>query len=264
MHQPPAISLQQHFAASDDAAELLSQDGAAPQTVDATGACLGELVELLMLKRSAPGTLTIRDRSARGHLFRKLLAGERPFSCVDGLGLYHASPGQAAIADEATDFADEARGALRAAGLVESAAWRLSGALRELLDNVDQHGGNEATCLSGFSVQPGEAWLCVADTGGGVLAGYRSSGLAVLPADAEEALKWAVLEHRSRTGMTERGTGFQTVANALRSLDASMRVRSDDASLELEQQGSAGDALLREQGQLSGFVVTMHLRWRDT
>lgn len=253
------ISLQEQFAASDDASEVLIRQE--PQQVDASDACFGVLIELLMLKRCAPDLLRIRDSSTRGRLLRSLLAGEDAFKCVDGLGLYHAAPGRAATADEATDFADQACGALRGAGMGSDAALRLSGALYELLGNVDEHTGGYATCLSGYTVQPGEAWLCVADTGEGVLAGYRNSTLVQRPRDAQEALTWAVLQHRSRTGAAGRGTGFVTVTNALRSLDASMRIRSDDASIELQQQGSNANALIREQGPLAGFVVSLHLRW---
>ena len=263
MHEPDVLSLQEAFAASDDAAELLSRDKSASQLVDATSSSLGALLELLLLKRSAKGTITIRDKSPRGQLLRELLASEAAFSCADGLGVYHAAPGRAATASEAVDFAEQARIALKMAGVVDTASWRLSGALRELLDNVDEHGGRTATCLAGYFVQPRQAWLCVADTGDGVLAGYAKTGSNSIPVDAQEALHWAVVRHRSRTGLPERGTGFQSVVSALRSLDGSLRVRSDDASIELEQRGSTVDVLMREQGQLPGFVVSMHLRWRD-
>lgn len=229
--------------------------------MDASNACFGELIELLMLQRNQPGRLNVKDASSRGSLFRDLLSGAEAFRCVDGLGLYRAPPGRAESADEATDFADNARVALKEAGLQHDAAFRLSGVLHELLGNVDEHAGGGATCLSGYSVQPGDAWLSVADTGAGVLAGYASSELLLKPADAREALGWAVLDHRSSKSEPGRGTGFQTVSNAIRSLDASLRVRSDDASIEIVQQGSDGKALIREQGQLRGFVVSIHLKW---
>lgn len=214
-----------------------------------------------MLQRNQPGRINVKDASSRGSLFRALLSGSEAFRCVEGLGLYRAPPGRAETADEATDFADNARVALKEAGLHHDAACRLSGVLHELLGNVDEHAGGDATCLSGYFVQPGEAWLSVADTGDGVLAGYMSSELPVKPADARQALSWAVLDHRSRKSEPGRGTGFQTASNAIRSLDASLRVRSDDASIELVQQGADGKALVRQQGQLRGFVVSIHLRW---
>ena len=47
----------------------------------------------------------------------------------------------------------------------------------------------------------------------------------------------------------------------MRSLDGCVRVRSDDASLELEQEADRSRFLLREQGKLRGFVVSVLLRW---
>lgn len=229
--------------------------------MDASSACFGELIELLMLQRNQPSRINVKDASSRGSLFRALLSGSEAFRCVEGLGLYRAPLGRAETAGEATDFADNARVALKEAGLPHDAAFRLSGVLHELLGNVDEHAGGDATCLSGYSVQPGEAWLSVADTGDGVLAGYVSSELLIKPADARQALSWAVVDHLSRKSEPSRGTGFQTVCNAIRSLDASLRVRSDDASIELVQQGADGRALVREQGQLRGFVVSIHIRW---
>ncbi len=230
-------------------------------TVDATGSCFAELIELLMLRRNSPERVQIRDSSPRGAQFRALLSSECAFRWSDGVGLYHAAPGCASLADEVNDFADRARVALGEAGMVSQASLRLSGALHELLCNIDEHAGSNATCLAGYSVEEGEAWVCVADTGDGVLAGYEGAALGEKPSDSREALRWAVLRHRSRTGEPGRGTGFQTVANALRSLDGSLRVRSDDASLELAQQSSDVSSLVREQGHLRGFVVSMHVRW---
>lgn len=256
--------MQEEFALSDDVAECLLRDDQSSQEVNASEVCFATLIELLMLKRSVPAILRIRDASARGDLFRKLLDGEDQFRCADGLGLYHASSGSVAGGDHANDFADHARKTLEDAGLGTEASVRLSGALFELLGNVDQHAGGSAICLSGYSVEPGQAWVCVADSGAGVVGGYRNSSLIDKPFDACEALDWAVVQHRSRTGERGRGTGFLTVVNALRSLDGALRVRSDEASIEVEQQGSDGSALVREQGKLSGFVVSMRLRWRHS
>ena len=257
-------SLQELFAAADDVAEMLTEEPDEALDVDAAGAPLGVLIELLLLKRAARTKVAISDASERGQLFRELLKSDQVFRCKAGLGLYNAKSKHVALEGAASDFCAEARGALRTAGVPDVAALRLSGALFELLDNVDEHAGDNATCLAGYAVEGNEATLCVADTGIGVHAGFRSANALPMPKDAGEALRWAVLEHRSRTGRPDRGTGFETVVNAFRSLDASMRVRSDDASLELVQQGSDADALVRKQGHLSGFVVSVQLRWHKS
>lgn len=261
MTQSPTPSLQEMFSAADDVSEMLSDEPDEPIHVNASGATLGTLIELLLLKRAARTNVAISDGSVRGQLFRELLASGQVFRCKGGLGLYNATALHVDSAGEASDFCNEARAVLRSAGMPDAASLRLSGALHELLNNVDEHAGQNATCLAGFEVQDGTASLCVADTGAGVLAGFQTGGVAAVPRSASEALQWAVIEHRSRTGRRDRGTGFETVVNAFRTLDASMRVRSDDASLELVQHGSDVDSLLRKQGQLSGFVVSVLLRW---
>jgi hypothetical protein len=264
MARSATSSLQETFSVADDVAEMLCDEPDEPLDVNASGASLGVLMELLLLKRAARTKVTIADSSARGQLFRELLSGGQVFRCKGGLGLYNAKSKHVDSAGEASDFCGEARAVLKLAGMPDTASLRLSGALHELLSNVDEHAGADATCLAGFEVEDGAASLCVADTGAGVLAGFQSGGAIVVPRSATQALQWAVLEHRSRTGLPGRGTGFQTVVNAFRTLDASMRVRSDDASLELVQQGSDADSLLRKQGQLGGFVVSVQLRWRKS
>ncbi len=249
---------------ADDVAEMLCDEPDEPLDVSASGASLGVLMELLLLKRAARTRVAIADSSERGRLFRALLSSGEVFRCRGGLGLYNATSKHVDSAGEASDFCSAARAALRLAGMPDTASLRLSGALHELLNNVDEHSGPGATCLAGFEVEAGAASLCVADTGAGVLAGFRSGSVTEVPRDAGEALRWAVLEHRSRTGLLGRGTGFQTVVNAFRTLDAAMRVRSDDASLELVQRSSDTDSLLRKQGKLGGFVVSVQLRWRNS
>ncbi len=260
MPNADAPSLQELFATSDDVAERLSDGDGREFVVDATGAPLGALVELLLLRRATPGVMRLRDGSARGHLFRGLLDEPLRFRCQDGLGLFHSAANQHTSSAERVDFCDRALEDFRGAGVPNTAALLLSGAMHELLDNVDEHAGADPACLAGYSVSPGEVSLCVADTGEGVLAGYRRSQLSAYPKDAEDALDWAVLRHRSRTGRSDRGTGFQSVMNAFRSTDASLRVRSDDASLELVQNGFDASTFIRKQGQLVGFVVSVHVR----
>jgi hypothetical protein len=105
-------------------------------------------------------------------------------------------------------------------------------------------------------------WLAVADTGQGVVRGYVSSFPDLAGLDAATALGWAVVDHRSRFGGTGRGTGFSTVMRAMLTLDAALRVRSDDASIEIEGASIGADWVVRDQDSLSGFVVSLHVRWR--
>lgn len=256
-----AISFQQRFAPSDDIAAVLAADQSDQSVrIDASGISLGALLELLMLKRGTHHAITVADASSRGRLLRRLLNSSQSYLSEDSRGALHRRAGH--DSDAATnDFADCFRAQLVAAGVVTTAALRLSGALHELLTNVDEHAGDGVEGLGAFEVLEREAWMVVADSGRGVFGGYEASPLANKPADAEQALKWAVIEHRSRTGDSARGTGFQTVVQSVRSLDGCVRVRSDNASLELEQEADRSRFLLREQGELRGFVVSVLLRW---
>ncbi|WP_127997652.1 hypothetical protein [Piscinibacter defluvii] len=255
-----AVSFQQRFARSDDIAAVLAGQFDQSVRVDASGIALGALLELLMLKRSSRRAVTVADASSRGRLLRRLLRSSQPCLSEASRGVLHMHSGH--DSDAATnDFADTFRAQLVSAGVVTTAALRLSGALHELLTNVEEHAGDGVDGLGAFEILGREAWMVVADSGRGVLGGYQASQLADKPADAEQALKWAVIDHRSRTGDAARGTGFQTVIQSVRSLDGCVRVRSDDASLELEQEADRSRLLLREQGKLRGFVVSVLLRW---
>jgi hypothetical protein len=255
-----AVSFQQRFARSDDVAAVLAGRAEKPVRVDASGVGLGALLELLMLKRGSDRAVAVADASSRGRLLRRLLKSPQPYLSEGARGVLHRRAGY--DSDAATnDFAEAFRAQLLAAGVVGTAALRLSGGLHELLTNVDEHAGEGVDGLGAFEVLDREAWMVVADSGRGVLDGYRASPLAAKPANAEESLKWAVIEHRSRTGEPGRGTGFQTVIQSVRSLDGCVRVRSDEASIELEQEADRSRFLLREQGKLRGFVVSVLLRW---
>lgn len=253
-------SFQQLFSSSDDVAVVLAARPNQILKVDASGGSLGALLELLMLRRGVDRAVTVSDSSRRGRLIRRLLKSRQAYCSEGQTGVLHR-PASGCDEAAANDFAETFHTQLVAAGVAKPAARRLSGALHELLTNVDEHAGEAVDGLGAFEVLDREAWMVVADSGRGVLGGYQESPLAHKPAGAEEALKWAVIDHRSRTGDPARGTGFQTVVQSVRSLDGCIRVRSDAASIELEQQAEQSRFLLREQGQLRGFVVSVRLRW---
>ena len=112
--------------------------------------------------------------------------------------------------------------------------------------------------MAAFDITPGNFWLAVGDSGVGALATYSAMPEVQ---SARQALDAAVVEHRSSTGDPARGLGFRQVLGALRSMDAALRVRSGDASLEIEGVGGSGNWVSREQQQLCGFVVSAHVRW---
>jgi hypothetical protein len=256
------MTFQQQFAQSDDAAAVLAGGRGSSLRVDASDASLAALLELVMLRRGTDNVFIVADSTRRGRLLRRLLKSPEPFLSDGACGMLELSALGGVTVDAATnDFADAFRVQLVQAGLVATAAQRLSAALHELLTNIDEHAGDGAGGLGAFEIAGREAWMVVADSGRGVLGGYRASPLETKPASVEEALRWAVIEHRSRTGDPQRGLGFQSVVQSVRSLDGCLRVRSDTASLELEQKADRSSFLVREQGQLPGFVVSALLHW---
>ena len=86
--------------------------------VDASGASLGALVELLMLRRTADRRIAVADSTPRGRLLRRLLASSRLFVSEGSCGAIHRPAGGNAAADAASnDFAKTFQTQLVAAGV---------------------------------------------------------------------------------------------------------------------------------------------------
>ena len=199
MHRPAEhVSFQQRFSASDDVAAVLAARPNQILKVDTTDCTLGALLEILMLRRGADRALKVSDSSLRGRLIRGLLKSSKDSRSEGGVGVLrlHASGCNEA---DANDFAEAFHALLVTASVAKPAARRLSGALHELLNNVHEHAGDDVEGLGAFEVLDREAWMVVADSGRGVLGGYLESPLPKKPVGPEEALKWAVVDHRSRT-----------------------------------------------------------------
>jgi anti-sigma regulatory factor (Ser/Thr protein kinase) len=220
--------------------------------------------------------LTLRDRwSAAGHAVKLLGAIERPLlqsvravvasdnvrdSCLAACGCLKvpAAPDHA-FADSQQRFLLGASAALKRAKFPTVARQRLLGAFGELIDNVFEHAGVRRWSIAAYEVDAeGRFTASVMDCGEGVLAGYLRNGMLTSESSATDALNLAVVEHRSSTGRSDRGLGFTQLMDALRSLDAFVRVRSDDASITL-QGGATSSGVhprLAEEFRLSGFVVS--------
>lgn len=140
----------------------------------------------------------------------------------------------------------------------------LKGAVVELISNISEHAGSGARGVAGFEMTPKGVAVTVADSGRGIVAGYVDADPDLDGLTADDALIMAVAEHKSRFSKNQsgRGTGFNTVVNVLRSLDATLRVRSGDSSIQSEGDPSDPSWALREQVELRGFVVSLILNWR--
>lgn len=179
-----------------------------------------------------------------------------------GYGVLHVQDDSKRTADLSVDFAEGLGAELERAGLPRSPKNLLQGALVELVSNIQQHAGSHPKGYALFEVVNESVVLSVFDAGRGVVDGYASVSPELARLSAADALLMAVRDHRSRLAPVEegRGTGFGTVARAMKSLDARLRVRSGNASLETAS-GAGAEWVLREQAELRGFVVSLVLSW---
>lgn len=232
--------------------------------VDASSLPIGPLVELLTFRRSSldeQTALRIRPdrpgfRSRRNSLST---SSTLDYSIDDTVGVLSIRPGYSKDDDlPLQQFLLDIRKRLGAPGVPQASAQALTGAVGELLDNLDEHAGTQWEALAAYDISSNGFWFAVGDSGQGVLATFKSSQDI---SSSAQALCAAVIEHRSSTGNHARGLGFRKVLDALRSMDAMLRVRSGDASLESEGQGGSGKWISREQVHLRGFVVSVHVKW---
>lgn len=225
---------------------------------------LGPLAELLIFRRksmSADVLIKMRNMGSLGNAFRSASSGGGwVYGSAPGAGVLRFQHGKPQDSEEDVkhQFLLGMLQGVRAAAMPEQSAKALAGAAGELIDNVEQHAGSGQDALAAFQVHPGSLWLAIGDAGQGMLSTYRQFEDV---SSTQDALRAAVIEHRSSTRDPERGQGFRKLMRALRSLDASLRVRTGDASLELEGMADSSQWILREQVQLVGCVISAHLRW---
>jgi anti-sigma regulatory factor (Ser/Thr protein kinase) len=257
------------YQALDDFAESIA---AAPADVDAIRAReleLGPLAELLVLRR---------QWQSQGRAFRLDTEGDQRCAAVrrvakpgalsgwhgEGVGAFHIDGGDEAAELAGHEFAMTAGRLASEVGMPADAARLWRGAFAELIGNVNEHAGGGARGIAVYEFRTNAVWIAVADNGQGVVRGYVSSGQGLDALDAATALTWAVADHRSRFSEPGRGTGFSTVMRAMLTLDAALRVRSDDASIETEEPALGVNWVVRDQDYLGGFVVSMCVGWRPS
>jgi len=247
-----------------DSTTLQCLRGGSEVVIGGDALSLGPLVETLMFRRRSirPGLrLKISIPQEIGSALRQLPEGRTwSFGRGGAVGVLRAQHGKPSEEDELESqrFLLALLRSATSAGMPRPAAQAIAGAAGELLDNIAQHAGPGEDALAAFSAEAGSLWLSVGDAGQGMLPTYSQYPAVTT---AKEALHMAVVEHRSSTGEPQRGQGFRDLLRALGSLDASLRVRTGDASLECEGPASARPWVSREQVQLLGCVVSAHLRW---
>jgi hypothetical protein len=254
------------FNAFDEFSETAASGKFRGQGISTSNFLLGPLAELIVFLnplQPRKNSIPLRYDCEQGQLFNRCLSSaESVYFSAAGMGILRLEPAYIDSDVLATNsFILNLRQLLGQTGMPSAAAQTFSGVAGELIDNIAVHAGRPQLSFAAFNIHRGDAWIAVADAGHGVLGGYAMDRSLPQPEDAQEALQWAVIEHQSRFSDSKRGLGYRRALSALRSLDASMRVRSDSAGLEMRGGVNRDDWLLREQVYLGGFVVSVHVAW---
>lgn len=257
------------YQALDDFADSIANAPADADAIRSRELELGPLAELLVLRRQwqsqGKSARLDTDGDQRCEAVRRVATpGALPTWHGDGVGAFHIDGGGEAADLAGHEFAMTAGRLATEAGMPGAAARLWKGAFAEIIGNVNEHAGGGARGIAVYEFRSNAVWIAVADNGQGVVRGYVSSGLGLDGLDAATALTWAVADHRSRFSEPGRGTGFSTVMRAMLTLDAALRVRSDDASIETEEPALGVNWVVRDQDQLGGFVVSMRVAWKPS
>lgn len=137
----------------------------------------------------------------------------------------------------------------------------LTGAAKEMADNIEVHSGKTQTGLIGYRWSRNEFEFAVADRGIGILQSLRSNRRYGSLTDHGEAVRLA-MSGKSRFGPgTGHGYGFRQLFISLASLNGSVRFRSgDDATTLLGDSVDSSNASSLQRSYLQGFVLSVTCR----
>jgi len=263
---PSEISVLDGFDAVDEICERVERGGDGEVAIDSSTLGLGPLAEILVMRRawrvsgrkvSLTGEVDAR-RAAIAEVTRSPVAKS---SHSDSTGACHVIGTGANVETLTNEFVSLTGRLALEAGMPETSSRLLKGVFGELIDNIWKHAGVGAKGLAAYSLDARSIFLVVADAGQGVVQGYIEAQPQLAGLTAAQALEWAVRLNKSRFTQAGHGTGFAGLVKAMRVMDAALRVRSDDASIEIEGPADSADWLVRDQPGLQGFVVSLHLKW---
>lgn len=264
---PNEPSVLSGFDAVDELSTRFETGSGKRLDVNSLELALGPMAEVLILRRMwRPAGFDVRlcgNGDARHTVISRASKKSEAVSQVEpGAGAIRIV-GTGEAAGLATHAFVSATGRLACeAGMPVHAARLLKGVFGELIDNVSEHAGAGASGLAAYELKAKCISLIVADSGQGVVRGYVASQPELAGLGAMDALEWAVQQHKSRFKGPGRGTGFSTVLRAMRVMDAALRVRSEDASIEIEGPADSATWYVKDQPMLQGFVVSLHLAWQ--
>lgn len=255
------------FDALDDLTGDIEGQVGASIDVATSSLALGPLAELLVLRKSWRNQgveVRLRGRGdvrhdGFAHVTRQISATSTLSPSFGACSIVGAGD---AVEEVIHEFVSNTGKAATDAGMPADAARLLKGIFGELIDNIRDHAGPLARGLAAYELASGSISLVIADTGRGIVRGYLETQPELASLGATDALEWAVKEHRSRFKDSGRGLGFSSVLKASRVMDAALRVRSDEGSIEVEGPADTAPWFVKDQSMLSGFVVSLRLSWR--
>lgn len=161
-------------------------------------------------------------------------------------------------------FDTEARRAMQFRRNVGASKGLVCGAIGEMLDNVFEHSQRPESGMVGYMASSEYLDICVCDAGIGVLSSLKKNPAYAYLADAGMALALATKEGTSRFptdhGGEGRGHGFRTLFRGLNSLDAEIRLRTDNYALEVSGRGNLDRGpTISQKAHLRGFVVSFRI-----
>lgn len=254
------------FEALDDLTGDIEGQAGASIDVATSSLALGPLSELLVLRKSWRDQgieVRLRGRGDARHEAISQVAKQTAAASTVGSSFGACSIlGTGETVEELIhEFVSSTGKAAAEAGMPADAARLLKGIFGELIDNISDHAGPGARGLAAYELGTRSISLVIADTGRGVVRAYLETQPELAGLSATDALEWAVKEHRSRFKDPTRGLGFSSVLKAARVMDAALRVRSDEGSIEVEGPADSAPWLVKDQSMLPGFVVSLRLAW---
>lgn len=139
-------------------------------------------------------------------------------------------------------------------GFPKPIAYQLVGAITELQSNIYEHSGVPETGFVAFKASPGKFEFVVADAGMGVLRSLRGCSEYSKLSDHGEALKLVLTDGVSRHGHgTGRGMGFRPLFVGLANLNGTLRFRSGDHAVIMNDQKTQ----VAQKPRIEGFFVSV-------
>lgn len=138
-------------------------------------------------------------------------------------------------------FQERFQRSLRQHGFARKMALALSGALREMADNIPRHSSllqsAPAAGVIGYQVQAGCMSFAVADVGQGVLHSLRRNPKWASLSESTPALRLAVWDYATSDPNAVQGGGFSEVHKSLSDLNGLLRFRSGNGLFTVDGRG---------------------------